>query len=101
MKSLNLKAREDRKGFTTTSDYQKARLNEWLKEFTWFSITPLVRESKQQRGFYHAAVCALYAYFHDKLDHHSHEDIETVHNWLKSEFNGEYVTITVNPTSSA
>jgi len=93
MKGINVTVNENKNGFHIPSEFNKAKLLDWFKEYKWFEVIPLVRESKKQRGFYHAAVCALYAYFHESLDHHSHEDIETVHQWLKLEYNGEYLEI--------
>lgn len=93
MKPINATVNGTKNGFHIPSEFNKSKLNEWMKEYKWFQITPLVRESKQQRAFYHGAVCPLYAYFHEKIDHHNHADIETVHQWLKIEFNGEFIAI--------
>jgi hypothetical protein len=93
MKPIKVTTNEKRNGFHIESDFTRARLHEWMKEYRWFEIKPYQRESRKQRGFYHGAICALYAYFHENLDHHNPDDIQKVHEWLKIEFNGEYVVI--------
>lgn len=92
MREIICEPNEAKNGFKF-SDYNKAKMLDWLKEFRYFRIRPVERESRKQRGFYHGAVCALYAYFHENLDHHNPDDIEIVHEWLKIEYNGDYVSI--------
>lgn len=84
---------EAKNGFHIPSGHNKAVLKDWMKTYKCFEITPVIPESRQQRGFYHGAICALYAFFHDTLDHRDNQHIKTVHEWLKLEYNGEYVVI--------
>lgn len=82
------------KGLRPTSSLVSARIKELTKEgVKFFELKPRYKESKKQRGFYHGAICALYAFYHDGLDHRNPSDLERVHEWLKIEFNGEFVTI--------
>jgi hypothetical protein len=84
---------KDRTGFHIPSEFNKALLSDWLKRYRRFEIVPIVPESRHQRGFYHSAICALYAFFHERLDHRNWQDIQAVHEWLKVEYNGEYLVI--------
>jgi hypothetical protein len=76
-----------------------AYTKQWLKTFIKenpnmpFELKPLLPESIKQRKFFEGAVCPLVAFYHEGLDHRDWKDIEKVREWLKIEFNGEFVNI--------
>lgn len=79
---------------TIPSEYNRFKVRDMVREgVKLFELKPRYRESRKQRGFYHGAICGLFAYFHEKLDHHEPKDIALVHEWLKIELNGEFVVI--------
>lgn len=71
----------------------------WLKDFMKenpnmaFEIKPLLPESKEQRGFFEASLCAVVAFYQEGMDHRNSDDIRKVREWLKQEFNSELVEI--------
>ncbi len=82
-------------GLDFGSTFNAARFRQFAKDHVGLAvhIEPMTPESKKQRGFYHGAVCAMFAYFHEGLDHRSWRDIEKVHEWLKLEHNGEFMVM--------
>lgn len=56
-------------------------------------LTPILPESKKQRGFFEGAIVSLVAYYQEGRDHHNHQDLEDVREWLKMEFNGAFVEL--------
>src|SRR5258708_5210060 len=56
-------------------------------------ITPVLPESGKQRRFFEGAVVPLVTYYQEGMDHRSHEDCARVREWLKMEFNADYVNI--------
>lgn len=81
-------------GLRVDSEYHRAKLKEMIANGTqWFELRPRVRESRKQRGYYHGAICGMFAYFHEGLDHTKAADLEKVHEWLKIEHNGEFVVM--------
>lgn len=56
-------------------------------------LAPILPESNKQRRYLEGAVIPLVTYYQEGMDHHSHEDIRTVREWLKEEFNGQMVVI--------
>lgn len=82
----------DGKGFVF-SDFYKKLLKKYMKENLGqpFEISPILIESKKQRGYFEASICPLVAFYHEGLDHHDSKDIKKVREWLKMEFNSEIV----------
>jgi hypothetical protein len=76
-------------------EYNSAHIRKHLKENTGmtYELKPRLPESKKQRAFYHGAIIPMIAYYQEGLDHHNHSHLETVHDWLKIELNGEIVPI--------
>jgi hypothetical protein len=56
-------------------------------------LAPILPESNKQRGYLEGAVIPLVAYYQDGMDHRSSEDVRTVREWLKEEFNGQMVVL--------
>lgn len=53
-------------------------------------ITP---ESRKMRGYFEAAIVGLTTYYQEGLNHRDWRDCEMVREWLKQEFNGEFLNI--------
>lgn len=79
------------------TDYQRATLRQFCKDNQGrrvrLEIDIQTPESRKQRAFYHGAMLPLIAYFQDGMDYRSTEDVATIHEWLKIEFNGDFVEI--------
>jgi hypothetical protein len=58
-----------------------------------WKLTPVLPESNKQRRFFEGAVVPLIAYYQEGLDHRNSEDCQRVREWLKLEFNGEFLTL--------
>ena len=57
------------------------------------AIDPITPESKNLRNFLEGAVFPLATYYQENMDHRDAEDVRRVREWLKTEFNWEYVHI--------
>lgn len=90
---FNLKATPD--GGLWTSDYNRQRMKVWLKENAgiWLQLKPLRDESSKMRRFFEGAVVPLMTYYREDMDYHNPEDLETMRNLLKVEFNGQMAMI--------
>jgi len=77
------------------SDWTKAKLKEYIKANPGapFVLKPILPESSSMRGFFEGAICPLVAFYQEGMDHKNSEDIRTVREWLKIEFNGTVVEI--------
>lgn len=58
-----------------------------------YEITPLTPESIKQRRFFEGAVIPMIVFYQEGLDHRKPSDCRKVHEWVKEEFNPEFVTI--------
>jgi len=88
-------AKED--GGIELTDYQRATMRQKIKENRGkrirLTIDLMTPESRNQRKFYHGAILPLIAYYQEGMDHRNHEHLETLHDWLKIEFNGEFINL--------
>lgn len=75
--------------------YTRIDLKKFAKENPGmpFELKPLLPESKEQRGFFEGGICPLIAYYQEGMDYRSWKDLEKVRNWLKIEFNGDFVIL--------
>lgn len=82
-------------GIDFGSAHNLARYRHFLKENagTRIKIEPLTPESNKQRRFFEGAVIPLVAYYQENLDHHNGDDLAKARDWLKIEFNGEFVVL--------
>src|ERR1700693_3496009 len=56
-------------------------------------ITPVLPESSKQRGYLEGCIIALITHLQEGMDHRNADDCRNVRQWLKSEFNGTYLTL--------
>ncbi len=77
------------------SDENRARLADFLKanKGTRIRIDPYTPESSKQRKFFEGALVPFVTFFQENLDHHDSSDLDRVRDWLKIEFNGQYITL--------
>ena len=75
--------------------YTQMKLNHYAKDNpnAPFEIRQIMPESNKQRGFFEGAICPLVAYYQEGMDYRNSENIREVREWLKVEFNGDFVTI--------
>lgn len=81
--------------FSLGSEYNAARFRDFLKKNPGMrlKIEPLTPESDKQRRFFEGAIIPFFTYYQEGLDYRNPDDLETVREWLKIEFNGHFVTI--------
>lgn len=77
------------------SEYNKSRFQDFLNKNIGirFKIDPFTPESRKQRGFFEGAIVPFTCYFQENLDWQDKEDLEKVREWLKIEFNGQFIVI--------
>ena len=82
-------------GLDFGSEYNRARFLEFARvnDGMRVAIDPVTPESKNLRNFLEGAVLPLATYYQETMDHHDWEDVRRVREWLKTEFNWEYVHI--------
>jgi len=73
----------------------RGRFQKWISENEGarVEITPVLSESGKLRRYFEGAVVPLVAFFQEGMDHTNRHDLERVREWLKLEFNGEFVDI--------
>lgn len=77
------------------SDHNRARFADFLTAHVGsrVRIEPITPESKKQRDFFEGAVVPFVAFFQENLSWEDPEDLRTVREWLKIEFNGKFITL--------
>lgn len=82
-------------GISFGSQFNRSRFLDWTKKNVGqrVGISLLLPESIKQRGFFESAVCPLVAFYQEGLNHLDPEDVKTVREMLKVEFNGVFVSI--------
>lgn len=56
-------------------------------------ITPVLPESNKQRRYFEGAIVPLIAWYQEGMDHRNSEDLASVREWLKVEFNGQTIEL--------
>lgn len=81
------------------SDYNRARFRDFIRANIGlrFKLDPFTPESKEQRRWFEGALVPFITYFQENMDWHDTEDRAKVRHWLKTEFNGMFVTIGDKP----
>ncbi len=82
-------------GMEFPSDYARVRFKEFLKKNPGmrFKAEPLTPESNHQRRFFEGAVVPFFTYYQDNLNWREPDDLRKAREWLKLEFNGEFILI--------
>lgn len=57
------------------------------------TLKPKQIESGRQRGWFEGGLIPLITFYQDGMDHHNSEDNDRVREWLKMEFNADFVEI--------
>ena len=58
---------------------------------------PVLPESNKQRRYFEGAIVPLIAWYQEGLDHRNSDDLASVREWLKVEFNGETIQLGGKP----
>lgn len=76
-------------------EYTRIKLRKFMKENpnSPFELKPIFAESERQRGWFEGALVPLVTFYQEGMDYRSQKDREKVREWLKIEFNGEFVSI--------
>lgn len=88
---ITLKARDDKKGFTTVSEYTAARLAEWIKKYKWFQVMPKAQDSTKGRRYLEGAVIPEYCKFQYSIEPRDPNRDEARRFLFKRDFNYEIV----------
>lgn len=77
------------------SDYNRARFADFLRIHpgTRMRIDPYTPESSKQRKFFEGAIVPFVTFFQENLDYNDTDDLARVRDWLKIEFNGQFITL--------
>ena len=87
--------RADKDGKLNFSEYNRSRFKEWLKtnHGRLLTIKPKQIESGKQRGWFEAGLIPFIAYHQEYMDHKNPENLHEVREWLKIEFNADFVKV--------
>lgn len=58
-----------------------------------FRIEQLTPESEQLRRYFEGAICPMFAFFQDYLDHRDWRDVKQAREFIKVHFNGELMEV--------
>lgn len=77
------------------SEYARSRYKAYLirNPRMRFKITPLTPESDKQRKFFEGAVVPLFTYYQENLNWKNSDDLRKAREWLKLEFNSEFLNV--------
>lgn len=92
---MNFTARSNSQGVMEMNDYTRSLLRQYCKKHpnTPFEIKPRLPESNKLRGYFEGCLVSLMTFYQEHLDHHRTEDKEKVRNWIKEEFNADFVEV--------
>lgn len=68
MQAVHLQPNDQRTGFKTNSEFTKARLGEWMKQYSNFEIKPIVKDSKNGRRYLEGAIVVDYVAWQYGID---------------------------------
>ena len=76
-------------------EYNSKKFRQYLKDNgpVRLEVTVLTPESKNQRRFFEGAIVPLIAYYQEGMHHRNADDLEKVRDWLKLEFNGQWISV--------
>lgn len=77
------------------TDYNRNQVKKWCRENEGarVELKPVLPESRKMRGYLEGGLIALAAFYQQGMDHRNHRDVASMRNWLKAEFNSDYVNI--------
>jgi len=92
MLKITAQPNSTKNGFHFESEYNKARLLEWMKIYKWFEITPLVSEGIKGRRYLEGAVIPEYCKYQYNIDPRDPARDEARRMLFKTDFNYEIKT---------
>lgn len=78
---------------TSPNEREKARLWCEQNEGARLDIVPQVEENRKQRGYFEGGLLPLITYYQEGLSHRNRDDVAKVREWLKIEFNSDFVSV--------
>lgn len=82
-------------GRLNMNEYTRKAFSDFLveNEDMRIEIKPLLPESQKMRGYFEGAVVPFITFFQEGMNHRDYKDIQKVREWLKIEFNGDFLVI--------
>lgn len=82
-------------GKLNMNEYTKKAFVDFLRENEDMrvQILPLLPESQKMRGYFEGAVVPFVTFFQEGMNHRDYKDVRKVREWLKTEFNGDFVVL--------
>lgn len=62
-------------------------------EGAYYEISRMTPESIKMRKFFEGAICPLFCYFQENLDHKNNQDIANARQFIKIHFNGDFFRV--------
>lgn len=91
MKPIKVTVNEKQNGFHIPSDFTRARLHEWMKQYRWFRIEPIESESINRRRYLEAAIIPEYCLYQYGINPRDPAKDEARRLLFKRDFNYEIV----------
>jgi len=89
---MRIEPNKKRTGFSIPSEYNKAKLSEWLKKYDGFELQPIIEESIKSRGYMEGAVIPAYCEWQYGINARDSGRSEQRRMLFKRDFNYEIVT---------
>lgn len=82
-------------GKLNMNEYTKKMFIDFLRENEDMrvEINSLTPESTRMRGFFEGGIVPFITYFQEGMNHRDYKDNHKVREWLKTEFNGDFVVL--------
>lgn len=77
------------------TDYNRRSVKQWCaeNEGARIEIKPVLPESRKMRGYLEGGLIPLATFYQEGLDHRDWRDVHKMRDWLKAEFNSDYLEI--------
>lgn|SRR3990167_227133 len=91
MRKITAELNEAGTGITITSEYNRAVLKDWCKEYKYFDITPKAKKSRKRQAFLEAAVIPCWGKHQYGLDPRKPKDVEIARILFKQDFHYDII----------
>lgn len=82
-------------GRLNMNEYTRKAFSDFLSENEdmRLEIRALLPESQKMRGYFEGAIVPFITFFQEGLNHRDYKDLKNVREWLKIEFNGDFLAV--------